>query len=435
MNKNFKIFIILLVLFALYSPAVFCAVYTIGSEFQINSYTTNGQDNSSVASNGNDYLVTWTSYTQDGNAGGIYGQRIDSSGNFLGTEFRVNTYTTNGQNYSSVASNGNDYLVTWTSYTQDGNSGGIYGQRIDSSGNFSGSEFRVNTYTTNGQNYSSVASNGNDYLVTWTSYTQDGSSYGIYGQRIDLSGNSQGSEFKINTHTPSDQNYPSVSSNGQGYLVAWHSGYQDGSYTGIYAQMIDSSGTLQGAEFKVNEYTINTQSYASVCSNGQDFIVVWQSIDQDGSDYGVYGQLIDSAGNFIGAEFLINTYTTNNQLYPSVFSNGDDYLVTWESYNQDGSSYGVYGQLIDSAGNLLENEFLVNTYTIGEQDTTSVTSNGYDFLVTWASNGQDGDDYGVYGMLITNDSVQSSIPEPISFLLLLSSIGIFIAKHYRRIRP
>ena len=46
-----------------------------------------------------------------------------------------------------------------------------------------------------------------------------------------------------------------------------------------------------------------------------------------------------------GTEFQVNTYTSDNQQEPSVTGLADGgFVVTWMSANQDGSSWGVYGQ-------------------------------------------------------------------------------------------
>src|SRR5438128_2372799 len=78
-----------------------------------------------------------------------------------GSEFQVNTYTTSVQTYPRVAAAANgDFIVVWQS---DGSSGddtsgfSIQGQRYSSSGAAQGSQFQVNTYTTNGQYSPSVA--------------------------------------------------------------------------------------------------------------------------------------------------------------------------------------------------------------------------------------------------------------------------------------
>jgi hypothetical protein len=76
-----------------------------------------------------------------------------------------------------------------------------------------------------------------------------------------------------------------------------------------------------------------------------DFVVAWQAWGQDGSLGTVVAQRYDASGNLRGAEFQVNTYTTDSQRAPSVASDTvGNFVVTWHSYGQDGSSYGVYAQ-------------------------------------------------------------------------------------------
>ena len=127
----------------------------------------------------------------------------------VGSEFRANTYTSSDQIFSSVtALNDGGFVVTWSSDGQDGSGYGIYGQRYAADGTPVGSEFRANTYTTSDQIYSSVtALNDGGFVVTWSSFGQDGSGWGIYGQRYAADGTPVGGEFRANTYTSSDQIY------------------------------------------------------------------------------------------------------------------------------------------------------------------------------------------------------------------------------------
>ena len=60
--------------------------------------------------------------------------------------------------------------------------------------------------TTTNQRYSSVAAlNDGGFVVTWSSWVQDGSDFGIYGQRFDAAGSAVGIEFQINTTTSGEQ--------------------------------------------------------------------------------------------------------------------------------------------------------------------------------------------------------------------------------------
>src|SRR4051794_35540633 len=69
-----------------------------------------------------------------------------------------------------------------------------------------GPEFRVNTFTTNGQAFPAVAADGDgDFVAVWASNLQDGSGYGVYAQRYNASGAAQDPEFRVNTFTPGNQ--------------------------------------------------------------------------------------------------------------------------------------------------------------------------------------------------------------------------------------
>jgi len=377
---------------------------TISSEFQINTYTDNQQQNSSVTSLADGgFVVTWQSNGQDGSYDGIYGQRYDAGGNTVGSEFQINTYTDNQQQNSSVTSlSDGGFVVTWQSNGQDESSFGIYGQRYDADGNTVGSEFQINTCTDNLQSDPSVTSlSDGGFVVTWQSNGQDGAYYGIYGQRYDASGNTIGSEFQINTYTDNQQQNPSVASlSDGGFVVTWQSNGQDGAYYGIYGQRYDASGNTVGSEFQINTYTDNQQQNSSVTSLADGgFVVTWQSNGQDGSYDGIYGQRYDAAGNTVGSEFQINTYTDSTQSSPSVASLSDGgFVVAWQSNGQDESSFGIYGQRYDADGNTVGSEFQINTYTDNLQFSPSVTSLADGgFVVTWESNGQDGSSDGIYG--------------------------------------
>ena len=69
-----------------------------------------------------------------------------------------------------------------------------------------GSEFQINTHTSDYQQFSTVAMDAvGNFVVTWSSYNQDGSSSGIYGQRYDAAGTALGGEFQINTQIYNQQ--------------------------------------------------------------------------------------------------------------------------------------------------------------------------------------------------------------------------------------
>ncbi|MEZ5842735.1 MAG: hypothetical protein R3D27_03250 [Hyphomicrobiaceae bacterium] len=318
----------------------------ITGDIQVNTYTSNEQRYPSIAAlDGGGFVVTWSSFNQDGGGWGVYGQRHDALGNKVGGEFRVNSATFDWQTYASVAAlDGGGFVVTWTGYAQDGSGAGIYGQRYNANGSAAGSEFRVNTFTLNDQANSSVAAlDGGGFVVTWFSYGQDGSTGGIYAQRYDASGGASGPEFRVNSFTSGYQELPSVAAlAGGGFVIVWQSDGQDGSGFGIYGQRYNAGGVAIGSEFRVNSFTNNSQALASVAAllDG-GFVVTWQSFGQEAGNWGIYGQRYDASGVKVGTEFHVNSHTASDQLRPTVVGlNDGGFVITWSSQGQDGSGFG-----------------------------------------------------------------------------------------------
>ena len=115
---------------------------------------------------------------------------LSTSGATLGSEFQVNTYTTGGQRYPSVATAADgDFVVVWES-GQDGSGQWHLRAPVLERGQLpSASEFQVNTYTPSGQDRASVASDADgDFLVAWQSFGQDGSSHGVFARGFSSAG-------------------------------------------------------------------------------------------------------------------------------------------------------------------------------------------------------------------------------------------------------
>ena len=320
-----------------------------------------------------------------------------------GAEFQVNTYTTNFQYGLAVASGGSgNFVVVWASDGQDGSNFGIFGQRFSASGLPQGSEFQVNTYATGKQYSPAVASDANgNFVVVWQGDGEDGSGNGIFGQRFSALGVPQGPEFRVNSYTTFTQNRPAVASDSGGnFVVVWQSDFQDASGVGVFGQRFNNAGVAQGSEFQVNSYTTGFQSTAAVASDpGGNFLVVWaSSAPQDGSGSAVMGQRFNAAGIPQGSEFRVNSYTTGAQFAPKVSADANgNFVVVWLSV-QDGSSSGVVGQRLDASGVLQGSEFQVNSYTTGRQAHAAVSSDADgNFAVVWDSAFPDGSSYGIFG--------------------------------------
>jgi hypothetical protein len=320
-----------------------------------------------------------------------------------GGEFKVSSYTSNHQyaraNAISMGSDGR-FVIAWES-PQDGSSYAAMARRYENTGAALANEFVVNTYTTGPQYAASVAvSPRGRFLISWQSNLQDGSLLGTYVQRFDRNGVRTGSEFRANSYTTETQSRPSVAFDTPGNaVVVWRSAGvngQDGDTSGVYAQRYDQNGFLQGAEFRVNSYTTSYQNRPDVArAPGGDFVVAWQSLDQEGYafGYGIYAQRYRGTdGAPVGAEFRVNSYTTSDQAYPSVaIDQSGNFVVVWLDYStRDGSLSSIRGQRFNAAGAAQGGEFQVNNTTNGYQylPVVGMATDVGGFVVSWTHNQQ-----------------------------------------------
>jgi hypothetical protein len=98
-------------------------------------------------------------------------------------------------------------------------------------------------------------------------------------------------------------------------------------------------------EWKVNGYSTSGQSWPAAAVVGGKVVVAWQSLAQDGNDYGVYLKLFDDVGTELVGETQANLYTTGAQQHPAIAALGNDlFFLGWESGGQDGSGLGLFGR-------------------------------------------------------------------------------------------
>ena len=241
----------------------------------------------------------------------------------VGTEFRVNSTTAGDQRYAAVAmAPDGAFTVVWRG--SDASGDGIRGRRFNAAGAPTGADFTVNTTTAGDQTEPDVAIDGSGAaLVVWQSdHTGD---LEIRGRAYDAAGTAGGNEFAVNTTTANDQQLPAVAgSAGGGFAVAWQSYGQDGPAQGIIARRFASNGSPLGAEVVVNEWTSGDQVSPDVgqAADGS-FVVAWEdTTHQDGMGSSIRARRFSSAAAPLGDDIQINTYWMNDQMQPRVAADG-----------------------------------------------------------------------------------------------------------------
>jgi hypothetical protein len=227
----------------------------------------------------------------------------------------------------------------------------------------------------------------------------------------------------VNAFTLGSQKSPSIAMDGVGnFVVVWQSDNQDGDRFGVYGRRFDQWGNVVSDEFRVNAYTTLDQDRPDVArTDTGEFAVVWESSGQDGSSDGVYCRYYSANGDTASAEIPINQFTPDMQNDPACAFDGlGNLIVSWTSEAQDGDVSGVFARRLGPTALPIGDEFQVNVQTILYQLSSDVAAaDDGSFVVVWQSFFGDGDGQGVFGRHY-DASVLSSVPVPSTAGALLS---------------
>jgi len=253
----------------------------LATEFQVNTYTSSYQGTASVdVAPSGDFVVVWLSANQIGTAS-VFGQRFQSDGVAIGTEFHVNIATENSSSDPHVAvEDGGDFTVVWRQ------SGLLAARRFSSTG-VGGDEIVVGS----GDSPSLAADAAGNFVVAWEG--GDGSFGGVVARRFNSIGDPLSAAFLVNTRTFYAQQSAAVAMDDSGdFVVTWHSfNTFDLSDVDVFAQHFAANGDRRGGEVLVNFHTANAQHVPDIAMKPDgDFVVVWSSTNQDGDQDGVFAQ-------------------------------------------------------------------------------------------------------------------------------------------------
>ena len=208
--------------------------------------------------------------------------------------------------------------------------------------------------------------------------------YGVLGQnRVVISGRivtpdgqPLTDEFRIDGEGPAFCTTPVVQALPQAaFAVAWsrRDSVRVNAWD-VYYRAFTGPTTPLAESARVNTYTTNNQVVPSLSAIGSDQMVVWTSFGQDGSATGVYGRLV-SAGAPVGPELPINTRTEFAQKQPTIAADHGLFRVIWSHFSglADGMELMVRDYTLSGAGpSLADNNNTQNTTT----GSGTITGNG-----------------------------------------------------------
>jgi len=331
--------------------------------------------------------VVWEDNATDGSGYGISARRLDSSLSGSFSSFRVNEIGEADQERPSVSMlSGGGALFVWEGGPQGFQH--IYGRVISPAGTWLTGDFMVSSTTNAYQIDVSVAAltNGNA-VVVWSGFNQ--SFRDVYLQVITPTGAKFGPERLVNQATAFNQRSSAIAPLTDGrFVVVWISEQQRyENSVDVFGRIFSSSGAPVGSEFLINTGT-------NICANPNvapspdgGFAVTWAENDLQNlsSRWDVVARPF-TANAMGGTARRVNTYLLNDQQGPKISSTGNNYLVVWTSIGQDGSKEGVYGQFLNGDGSLAGSEFRVNSTIVSQQQYPAVAADGTGrFLTVWSS--------------------------------------------------
>ncbi len=242
----------------------------------------------------------------------------------------------------------------------------------------------------------------------------------VFCQRLDSAGRKVGSEMLVNQSVDFNQRSPglAVLPNGN-FVVVWISesprsgNWRDNFRVSVMGRICNGQGEPVGDEFAVaaGDDLVHANPVVGALAGG-GFTVLWsQQEAMDSRHWDVYGRAFGADATPAGPAFRVNAYTTGDQFGPKVAGIGDQQLVVWTSVGQDGSREGVYGRLL-AAGVLAGEEFRLNTTTVSRQIHPTVAADGRNRWVSvWASYvGETGFD--LFGQSFSIGGGQSALLKP-----------------------
>jgi len=294
--------------------------------------------------------------------------------------FIVNTVTTGLQQSPSGGIDGGGVgLIAWHTDGLGQDETEIAGRLVDAAGAVVGDEFQINTYTSHAQIRPVVAAlSEGGFVVAWESYVVATDEDEVFIRRFAADGAPLGDELKVDD-TEFHLHLDVAETASGGFVLVWDDGFD------IFGRTFDSAGGSVGDAFQVNVQSGTMYGPSVAAAAGGAFTVTWEDRSEiDGDGAGVLMRRFASDGSPLGGDMQVNTSTGGDQYAPAIGMRDDgEFMVVWEAYGQEGLGDGAFGQLFDSSGAALGDEFRVDderTAYAGYLDASGTESG---FIVVW----------------------------------------------------
>ena len=373
------------------------AQMALNTEVAVNVFTTGHQDVPAVALLPDGFVVAWQSAGVDGDSTGVVARRFDASGAGIGGEIALATGVAGPQNLPAIgADSSGNFAASWDSFAAPGDASG-YGvsyRPFGANGTPSAAEALANVYTNAFQHASdiSVGPAGN-FAIVWQDDGQVNEAQ-IYLRLFTAAGAPATAPILVSDDAGAFRSLPAVARDDAGNLVVVWQNEEAGENRNVYYRLYDADGDplTSGALATSTVTTDQKNADVAVQPNGE-FAVVWQSSQQDGDNWGIYGRRFHANGTAVAGEFRVNLNTADSQTEPSAGVDANGTLVV--AY-RDIAHGGIVGRAFDASGNPVGGDVPISDPTPFDEASPALamTSTG-DFTVVWTADGLDPSGYAI----------------------------------------
>jgi hypothetical protein len=330
---------------------------------------------SSVGFDGTNYLVVWAELDTSWESGAVCGCRITVDGVPLDSSLIRPDLPGFIPTFPSVAADQSNFLVSFTAYETVNYEENVFCARISPDGEVLAPSVTFPAEV-DAQYGPSGASDGTDFLAVWLESRPWGDA--VQAARIAADGTvldpvglavNEGAGYKSCLATAFGDST---------YLAAW-ADYRTGEGPDIYCARVTADGDVLDPEGIFVSAAANNQDFPDVSFDGENFLVVWQD-NRNGGFVNVYAARVSPAGAVLDPAGIVVAADTFGDRYPSVGFTGGENLVVWEGHHS--GKVDIYGALVSPGGSVTKPRFLVSGAT-GDQLFPVVARGPTNSLVVW----------------------------------------------------
>jgi hypothetical protein len=356
--------------------SVAAAQYDEG-EFLVDTCGVHQEEQPAIATDGTNYLVTWTDRRDSIGGPDVFFMRVSQNGGLLDPVATPISSLTYAQQNPAVVFDGSNWFVVREDYRAG--SWLIYGARVSQDGLVLDPNGILVSTMARDHSDPAVAFDGTNYLVVWSEF--DGYSSDLYGARVSRNGAVLDPGGFVISSANRDQNSPVVASDGSGYWVVWEDGRASGreNLYDIYGARVTAEGEVLNPDGVPVSVADLWQVNPAVAYDGMNYLVAW-SDEREYGNWNLYCSRVTPDGLVLDFAGIPVCRAPNAQFSPEVSASDTGFLVYWEDW-RSGDNPHIYRARVSSDGVVTDSAVVVCQDGGQRYPATSMSSEGRRLLV------------------------------------------------------